>query len=128
VDLTAAHLLLNSALRDDAWHHGYVRILDSGESEKLTKKQILSISIYDAMGEKREDDRRGKRVVYHYAETPDFVKILEQEKAYGAIEERDVTTMLGQQRKKMAVLGAFSPLSPLGFPRGFISDVGSLCY
>jgi hypothetical protein len=116
VDLTAAHLLLNSALRDDAWHDGYVRISNNGEAENLTKKQILSISIYDALGEKREDDRRGKRVVYHYAETPDFVKILEEEKAYGAIEMQNVTTMPDQQRKKMAVLGELSSFAPLPSP------------
>lgn len=28
VDLTAANLLLNTALRDDAWHDGYVSILN----------------------------------------------------------------------------------------------------
>jgi hypothetical protein len=80
------------------------------QEESTENQQILRISIYDASGGKRDDDRPGERVVYHYADAPDFANILAEERASTYI---DIEQRASMEQEKMAVLGKTSLLPPL---------------
>jgi hypothetical protein len=71
------------------------------------------------MGLKRNDDRPGRRVVYHYAAEPDFAKILAEEAGKYAYNEAKGGS---QEPDKMALLGKTLPLLLPFYARRFRVD------